>query len=360
MLISDGLPYSKDKETAYRVAEDIKSKNIVLNTLNTNQPKGEDLMRDLSRIASGHAYVARGVEDASKIVLGKVNDDLTETVINNGSYDLRIKGINSEVLDKVDALPKIEGYYFNSPKNHTNVLLDTIYTSKGGIKYDVPILTSWEYGSGEVQSFTSDIASYWTTDLKASSNGRRLFNNIRESLIPDSRIDVPFRMEVEFDGTNANIGVFAPSVTTNDKIEVQITRPNGEVESKLLAFDSIKFATNLKIDSNGKYQIALTYTNGNLKYETQVDFNISYSPEYDSFVRYEASSLYHMVSENGVVSEDGKLKITNDSSYVESYLYDFTILFVSICAVLFVADLFVRKIKLDDIKSFFKLRREKK
>jgi hypothetical protein len=61
-----------------------------------------------------------------------------------------------------------------------------------------------------------------------------------------------------------------------------------------------------------------------------------------------------MVSNNGQVSEDGKLVLKNDNSKELKYIYDFTPLFMTICAILVVLDIMIRKLTLNDILSLFR------
>ncbi len=83
-------------------------------------------------------------------------------------------------------------------------------------------------------------------------------------------------------------------------------------------------------------------------------------PEYDEFTVYEASVLYKMVGGDGTVSEDGNLKIENDKSEVETYVIRLTVPFLAVCAVLFVADIIIRKLKWNDVVSLFgKVKKDK-
>ncbi|MDE5867837.1 MAG: hypothetical protein K2H02_02730, partial [Anaeroplasmataceae bacterium] len=75
---------------------------------------------------------------------------------------------------------------------------------------------------------------------------------------------------------------------------------------------------------------------------------------------YNESSLYYMVTSDGKIGKDGSLKLENNNSYIETYIYDFTILLMSICVALFVVDIFIRKVKWQDIKSLFKHQNKKK
>ena len=49
-----------------------------------------------------------------------------------------------------------------------------------------------------------------------------------------------------------------------------------------------------------------------------------------------------------------KLSFDNSESAVQKYIFDFTVLFMAIIVSLFVIDIMVRKLRLQDIKSLFK------
>ena len=121
-----------------------------------------------------------------------------------------------------------------------------------------------------------------------------------------------------------------------------------------MIFNSENYESVIETSQVGKYQIKLTYVLGNLTYNAYKEFKISYLPEYNSFEIFEASNLYYMVSKNGQVSEDGRLELENDNSYVMTYTLDFTPIFMILCVVLFVIDIMIRKLRWTDIKALFK------
>jgi hypothetical protein len=153
--------------------------------------------------------------------------------------------------------------------------------------------------------------------------------------------------------------VDAPTLNHNSKIKVNVKYPDNNVVEKELVFDSENYVVKLPTELIGEYTINLSYNLGQLVYEANSTFNVSYLPEYDSFTIYEASDLYYMVSMNGSVSEDGHLVLVNDNSNVQKYILDFTAPFMVICVILFVVDIMVRKLGWADIKSLLGLFKKK-
>jgi hypothetical protein len=66
-----------------------------------------------------------------------------------------------------------------------------------------------------------------------------------------------------------------------------------------------------------------------------------------------------MVSSNGQISEDGNLKLENTNSTVQKYIYDFTTPFMIGAVALYILDIMVRKLRLQDVKSLFKIFKKK-
>ena len=104
----------------------------------------------------------------------------------------------------------------------------------------------------------------------------------------------------------------------------------------------------------GKYDVSVNYIFGEEVFEGSTSFNISYLSEYNRFDLFDSAILYNSVGNSGNVSENGALKIENDESEIETYIYYYTIPLMVAAIVLFVIDIIVRKLKWTDIKSFFK------
>ncbi|MDE6790434.1 MAG: hypothetical protein K2J61_01805 [Clostridia bacterium] len=61
-----------------------------------------------------------------------------------------------------------------------------------------------------------------------------------------------------------------------------------------------------------------------------------------------------MLGANGKVSENGKLEIVNDDKEIGVYNLSLNLPLLIVCVVLYAVDIAVRKLKWEDIKSFFK------
>ena len=91
-----------------------------------------------------------------------------------------------------------------------------------------------------------------------------------------------------------------------------------------------------------------------MHYEQDTEFCISYYAEYDSFVTYNQSSLYSLLSENGAILELDEIdRIENSESVYTSYVLSLALPLMVACAALFVADIIVRHLRWKDVTSFF-------
>jgi hypothetical protein len=108
--------------------------------------------------------------------------------------------------------------------------------------------------------------------------------------------------------------------------------------------------------------VLISYNYADTDYpQCDASFNISYSPEYDSFTSFDASALHKAIGTHGTISEDGTLKIVNDESEIGVRTITLTIPLMIACVALFVVDIIVRKLKWEDIVSLFKkVNKEKK
>lgn len=60
------------------------------------------------------------------------------------------------------------------------------------------------------------------------------------------------------------------------------------------------------------------------------------------------------MSENGTIFEPDEItKLENSDSAYTSYVFDFTMPLMIVCAVLFITDIVIRQLKWKDVTSFF-------
>ena len=228
-----------------------------------------------------------------------------------------------------------------------------------GTLVDVPIYTYWSYGKGRVASLMTDMTGDWLEGWINSGVKDVFFDNVLDSNTPEEKIDYPYDLNVEFDGKYTSIEIVPAILDASAKVHVEITTPvSEEIISKDLIFDSEKFFYSFETPEIGKYDIKVTYSYGEdegaVSYPSSTFFNLSYSPEYDSFQIFDTSALHEAIRQRGVVSENGDIKLENDENMIDTYVVDFTMPFLIAAAALYVIDVIIRKLKWSDIRNLFK------
>ena len=103
----------------------------------------------------------------------------------------------------------------------------------------------------------------------------------------------------------------------------------------------------------GKYDIEIRYEYDDKVYDAYSAYNISYSPEYDRFVIFDAGSLHECIRNRGTVTEGAVPTLVNDESEIATYTVSYAVPLLIAAVVIFVIDIFIRKIKWKDILSLF-------
>lgn len=354
ILISDGLPYGEQAASAKVMAKKMADANIMLSTIHTISLDGGDLLKELASIGKGYYYYIKDVESVNGLVLNGVMNSLTDTILEANESAVEVLLTKESLVEGIDALPNILGLYNNIKKSSAKVILEATYTDITNTSHKIPLYSYWDYGNGMVSTFASTISGNWISKWDSDTLGTKVLSNVPKANKPNERIDSAFIVETLNLGTNTLLNVSAPSLNVNSVLNVKVTNPDNSVVTKELTFNSENYVCELVTDLVGEYVVELTYQLGQAVYTSTYSFTISYLPEYNSFTIFEASNLYYMVSNNGQVSENGKLILTNDNSNEQKYIYDFTSLFMIICVILVVIDVIVRKLTINDIKALFR------
>ena len=354
ILISDGLPYGEQASSAKSIVKKMASNNIMLSTIHTISNEGGELMKELATLGKGYYYYIKDLEQVESLVLNEVMNSLTEVILESSESTVEILLKKDDLVDGIENLPNVKGLYNNQKKSSSKVVLEATYTDVAGNSYKIPLYTYWNYGNGMVSSFASTISGNWISNWETDTNGQKTLSNVPVANKPNERISSAFIFDAINKGTNTELIVNAPSLNINSILNAKIITPSNKSIEKTLVFDSENYITTIETMEKGTYLVELTYQFGEKIYVSNYKFTVSYLPEYNAFTIFEASSLYYMVSNNGQVSENGILKLVNDNSNEQKYIYDFTALFMIISAVLLIVDVIVRKLTMNDIKALFR------
>ncbi len=367
MLISDGLSYGDDEYRPSDVVREMYAAGIVTSVFdvgrqgdlkdgsNTNptnmQAKG--LLQSLASSGNGKYFYSNNLEKLDEVTFGQIADSVTLTIVEREATvnvtrrtDSSLEGLN------LNAVPNVSAYMYGGTKPSATTVLTVNHKRDVGYK-QVPLYAYWNYGEGKVSSFSSKIGEEWLAYWAENNVDKTFFSNVFEQNMPREKSDVPYSVSVEPAGEDFTITVAPANYQYNSLVTVKITSPDGsERTERLLHSDTYYFKT-LDCGATGKYTLDIAYDCDGTIYSSSVTYCYAYAPEYNSFTAFGPADLYKALNGRGTVSLDGRLELTNDESLLEMYNVDLTLPLLITAAVLYVVDIIIRKLRWNDVKSFF-------
>ena len=363
MLISDGMSYSLEPNDPVEWAAKMKAINVFTSVINTNCTEGGSALQAIAAAGAptgeaGRYYVVNDADSIASLIFEDVANEITETVIEAYS-PVKIKDRKDDAVDGLLSVPGIYGYVSSKAKANATTVLTATYERASGTTAEMPLYAHWDYGNGRVAVFTSTLTGAWSLGwAETDSDGRVFFENMFAANTPQAKVDYPYTMHIDNDGTYATVYVTPATLKADGKAVAQITFPDGTTSIQQLTFDSTKYFYKFATPDNGKYSVEITYTYADKTYVSQAAFNISYSPEYDSFTVYNAGSLYSTVRNRGTVTENAVPSLENNDKEVATYEENITPAVLIATIVLFIVDIIVRKVKWKDITNLFKRKKK--
>ena len=355
ILISDGMSYSAEPDDAAQMAHTLYDQgNITTTVINVGCLQGIDSMNKIAEYGRGKYHWLEKESDLDKLIFGEVADQVTETVIEK-QVSVTLASPKDEVVQGISYLPDVYGYMHAKAKASATAVLTVPYTKASGGVVDVPLYAYWKYGNGRVACFTSAVCGEWVKDWQGE-DGQKFFSAMSATNVPNERIDYPYTLSVSYDGTNATVEMIPATLNPYATAHMRILSPSGQEITAQPRFDSKCYQYTFAAPETGKYQIEITYAYDKNSFSSQSIFNISYSPEYDAFVTFDAAELHNAVRDRGTVNEGLVPALENDPDRIDTYSVYFTVPLLIAAVVLYVVDIIVRKITKNDIKSLFKLK----
>lgn len=376
MLFSDGLNFSGDT-TVGGTVQLMRAYGIYTSALDVGRGANTDgasstakqLMTDIGETWGGGGYFdITTTENLEKVILGELNETVNDTVSKNSYIYVKrraddvLKGIvDDDTLSAMfesesDNLKPLINYLHSTAKGSATTVLNAGYNVLiNGVpeRIEEPLYSYWNYGNGRTASFTSALSGDWVKYFDEPVR-EKLYANILQTNTPEQKIDFPFLLDIMTDEGYASVTLTPETVRADAKTQIEVTSPDGETMTGSLAFGTSTFNYTFVTPDVGKYAVKITYEYGGRTFVAERTVNVSYSTEYDSFALYDAGVLHKMLGANGKVSENGKLEIVNDDKEIGVYNLSLNLPLLIVCVVLYAVDIAVRKLKWEDIKSFFK------
>lgn len=356
MLISDGLSYTAEEDDPVALARDMLDNGIMTSTINTyanaDGTDGVYLLRDIAAAGGGSHYQLMRTEDVTDLVLGKMANDITDSIIEGNTVVLIEKGLDP-VLGGISTLPNIDGYLYSKAKASATTPILVSYKKSGGGNVIAPLYSYWEYGNGRVATLTTDLGGGWVSGWDTEA-GDTFLNNIFTTNVPVEKVDYPYTVSIFYNGIETDINIIPSIIDPFAKMTISVTAPDGSVTTKELIFNSEGYSYAFEPRELGKYTVSLTYPIDGAEYSSESYINLSYSPEYDSFAVFNKASLEEVIRNRGNIFTDGNITIKNDEDRIATYEFDCTAPLLTLAVILFVLDVIIRKVTVADIKTLFK------
>ncbi len=351
MLISDGLTFTFESESAADIAAKMREDNIVLSTVNVVNGDG-DYLSNLAAVGGGNYYHVQSQEGVADLVFAAIADDLIEAVVEKET-PVHIKNYRDDAVEGIIRFPNIYGYMNSKPKLDATMVLSVDYVKNSSKTVEVPLYSYRDHGNGRVATFTSSLTGEW---LKDWSDGLKadFFGNILVTNTPAEHVDYPFTMTIEEKGKISSLSITPSSLNPRATASVAITRPDGTVVRENMVFDLNRYYTTFDASDVGRYTIEITYTYGYHSFPSKTYYTVSYGEEYDAFAPYDIVKIYDFMRGVGQISTNGELNLQNDKSQIDTYELSFRVPLLILAVVLFVCDVVIRKFKWKDILSLFK------
>lgn len=354
LLISDGLAYNGDNDKINETLASLVDINAHVSAfyigkrVSDETSEGGLLMKQIASKGNGNYYFAYSSDTASQ-TLKSVSDDVKEVhKESTKGYPVTILKPKHSLVNGLTTIESINDFYSGNAKTTATTVLEV---SENNTRY--PLYSTWKYGEGNVSCISTNLR-YWSNE----TNGYKLANNIVSNNTPSSQNYVPYVFEITSDGSYTNVSVITTNLNVDAIVVLNITYPSGNLLKKTMSFNSTNYITSFKADEAGIYKLDLTYTLGDMVESTTEYTSLSYLPEYNSFEFFDSSNLYGMITNDGNVSEDGKLTISNDGLQMTTYKYEFALVLMVIACALYVVDIAIRKLRWQDIKDLFRKKKK--
>ena len=348
MIISDGFSFTNEYD-AQKIAKDLYNEGATISAINTYFPadgaSGSVTLKGVVNAGTGgNYYEIKRPEDVYDAVFGKIAEDISDTVIIKDGI-VNIAKYDDDMVQGFFEFPNASQYIVSLEKYDAVVPLTVTYKRANESQQTIPLYAYRMHGNGKVSSFTSGLSGSWTRNWTDDVK-EKFVSNMLISSTPTKRVDHPFTLDVIYNEFNATIDLIPSVLNPLATTTLKITTPDGRTVTRNLTFDSKKFSYAMTTNMVGTYWIDATYSYDDVSYNTATSFDIPYLPEYNAFATFDRFTLYEFMRDNGEVAVDGLPNMENDPDSLTTYKVSYVIPLLLAAIVIFVADVFVRKLRI--------------
>ena len=378
MLITDGLSYSQEYDDPLSIVKEMYSEDGIVTSVfdvgrqgdlengYNDDPESQyarSLLQSIARSGHGTYTYSSNKENLEDAKFGEAASVITKTII-EAETSVNAARRTDDVLKNITTslIPDVGGYVYSNIKTSAINVLTVNHARSSSETTPKPLYAYWSFGNGKVSTFTSQMNGKWIDSWSDAGILNQFIENILTTNTPETKSNVPFRVDVSRNGKQSYVEVTPAVPHADTKAVIEIIKPDGEIisEEMLKQPDNSYFSFEFDVDQIGKYAVTVTYTYFNKNYVSDATFNISYAQEYNAFAVYDVAVLHKALDGKGLVVENTSIKIENDPSQISTYSVKLTVPLMTVAVVLLVADIIVRKLKWNDIKSFFGFLKKRK
>ena len=371
MLLSDGKSFAT-KKSATEAADELRASGASLSVIHVmlanlgNKEFSEDYMLGHDTMVAvagdGNFYeLFTGGDNNNDVTFGEVSSEITEAVIRKSSA-VNIVKYKDPITKGFTSLPNVSGYIQSLAKFDATVPLTVNYEKRENHVVQVPLYAYRAHGNGKVCTLTTSLSgaftALWDGDVKSD-----FISNMFVSGTPEEKVDYPFTVNLERDDYEAYFEILPSVLNPDAKVTVNIIPPSKRAEELELTFDSQKYSASFDTLDEGTYHVDIIYSYddyvGDNAFVASIDFDVSYLSEYNAFANFDKTKIYSFMHGNGQITEDTIPSLENDESEISTYKVKYTIPLLIIAIVLFLADVIIRKLRINK-KIGDKKDREKK
>lgn len=369
-LITDGRDYKMGSDiTPVAAAQKLKGYGIPVSVILTGYDSGttDDVVSEMQQLAfegGGSYYRIKQESDISKVILNEYVSGESKTEVSGNNVWINVNKPRDSVLNDLDTTKLYVTYYvISTQRARANTILTVDYRYEESLDdnkiIQLPLYAYWNYGNGRVSTYTGKLNGILAN--KNNSQGTNtvndiLFKNLIKTSTPTVYNDVPFMVSHSISDKTASVTLTPVAVnhtSASSLAKIKIIHPDGTLENANLAFTQDSYVYSFNLSNIGKYTLEYSYQFEGKTYYITKYINLAYMPEYNMFEHFDQSALFTAVASTGEVIEEGTLTLDNSNSEVEKRTLSLVIYLLIIAAVLYVIDVAIRRLKWNDIVSFF-------
>ena len=332
ILLTDGQPADSGFQ---RVIRDMREDDITVSGVAMGADADVALMRALSETGDGRFYHVDG-EDNIPAIFAKETQLSTQSYLQSRTFYPEYVEDSSLTESFQNGLPQLDGFLATITKPTAELALQSDNA--------LPILAKWQYGAGQVVSWTSDINGGWSGNFLFWEDSAKFFGGLVTNVLKGDTGQG--YLELNEQGGTAKINFF---VEGNDeaKTEALVIAPDGTEFSVPMQLEKFgEFSAEFPTDQEGTYVVRVEQKDGDSVINTiEGGLPRGYSPEYDITNDYESKSVNQLLNLSGGQIINSASELFNKPPEKVKHSIDLSVFWLILGLILFFLDIISRRLQ---------------